>query len=95
MIHVMLPMQYLRRAVTGADPCKRLMAAVLQTVVDDCWGSDRRRLPGHRRARAASRADDYLASRDHVWPFSFENLCEALSLDPVSLRQELRKDRPE
>jgi hypothetical protein len=77
MIYVMLPIQYLRPAGTLADPYKRLMAAVLQTVIDDdCRGSDDRRLPGHRRAeaRGASRVDAYLASPDRVWPFSFENL---------------------
>jgi hypothetical protein len=47
MIHVMLPTQYLRRADARlVEPHKRLMAAVLQTVVDDCRGSV------YRRARA-------------------------------------------
>ena len=40
MIHVMLPTQYLRRADSHlVEPHRRLMAAVLQTVVDDCGGS--------------------------------------------------------
>jgi hypothetical protein len=43
----------------------------------------------------ASQVDAYLASPDRVWPFRLENLCEPLSLDPISLRQELQKDRPE
>jgi hypothetical protein len=93
MIHVMLPIQYLRRAGARSDPHKRLMAAVLQTVVDDCRGSVHRRLPGQRRgdAQGASQATAYVTSTDRAWPFSFENLCEALSLDPVALRNELRK----
>jgi hypothetical protein len=96
MIHVMLPAQYLRRADGGrAEPHKRLMAAVLQTVVDDCRGSIHRRavssadptdLRGLRKAMA------YVASTDRAWPFSFENLCEALSLDAGCLREELQKE---
>ena len=39
MIHIMLPTQYSNRiGVRLAEPHKRLMAAVLQSVVDDCRG---------------------------------------------------------
>jgi len=31
----------------------------------------------------------YVASTDRAWPFSFENLCEALGLDAGCLREEL------
>jgi hypothetical protein len=78
----------------AAAPERRLMAAVLQGVVDDHWGSVYRRAAGYgsptnlRRLRAAAVA--YVASRDRRWPFSFENLCEALSLDSGRLRNALR-----
>jgi hypothetical protein len=78
----------------AAEPERRLMAAVLQGVVDDHWGSVYRGAAGYgsqtnlRRLRAAVA---YVASRDRRWPFSFENLCEALSLDSGRLRHELRK----
>lgn len=82
MIHVMLPTQYLRRAgAFRTDPHKRLMAAVLQTVVDDCRGGQ------------AAKASAYLDSTDRTWPFSFENLCEALGLSAGCLREELQKAR--
>jgi len=94
MIHVMLPSQYVRRAARPtAEPHRRLMAAVLQTVVDDCRGSAYRRgaglgpSPDRRQAREASA---YLASTDRAWPFSFENLCEALGIDAAGLRRELQ-----
>ena len=70
------------------------MVAVLQGVVDDHRGSVYRRAAGfgsptnRRRLRAAAA---YVASRDRRWPFSFENLCEALSLDSGRLRRALRK----
>ena len=93
MIHVMLPVQYLR--VPGErrmEPHKRLALAVLQTVVDDCQGSSYRRAAGcaprlDQRAYLEARA--YLASTDRSWPFSFENLCDALGLDADGLREEL------
>jgi transcription initiation factor TFIIIB Brf1 subunit/transcription initiation factor TFIIB len=65
----------------------------VQKVVDDHRGSVYRRAAGYgaptnrRRLRAAAA---YVASRDRRWPFSFENLCEALSLDSGRLRRALR-----
>ena len=79
------------------EPHKRLALAVLQTVVDDCRGSSYRQAAGFAPRldrRAYEQARDYLASRDRSWPFSFENLCEAVGLDPGSLRQELSKGAP-
>lgn len=93
MIHTMLPAQY--SSAPGArlaEPQKRLMAAVLQAVVDDCrGGSVYRRSTGQGSidARNVRKAVAYVASRDRAWPFSFENLCEALGLDAGGLRNEL------
>ena len=69
------------------------MAAVLQGAVDDVRGSPHRRVaPGVATdSRVLRAAVTYVASRDREWPFSFENLCEALSLEPRRLRHELRK----
>ena len=59
MIHVMLPTQYLRRADSHlVEPHRRLIAAVLQTVVDDCGGSAYWRARGYR-----SRSPDMIAGR--------------------------------
>lgn len=77
------------RIERAAEPERRLMAAVLQGVVDDHRGSVYRRAAGYgsptnrRRLRAAAA---YVARRDREWPFSFDNLCDALSLDPGRLR---------
>ena len=96
MIHVMLPAQYLRRAgLRTIEPHRRLMAAVLQTVVDDYRGSAYRRQAGFgpsQNQKEARRATDYVASTDRDWPFSFENLCEALGVDASCLRRELQND---
>jgi hypothetical protein len=77
-----------------ADPLRRLMAAVLQTALDDCRGSAYgRRLLGLR-SNLPARLDaaDYVASTDRSWPFSFENLCEALGLDAGHVRHVLRQE---
>jgi hypothetical protein len=72
------------------------MAAVLQAVVDDLRGSVYRHAAGYgastdRRRRRAAVA--YVARRDREWPFSFENLCDSLSLDPGRLRNALGRAR--
>jgi hypothetical protein len=93
MLHVMLPVQYLRRGDGKlAEPQKRLMLAVLQTVLDDCEDLTgtrpaRRSLPADRRAHLEARA--YLESPDRSWPFSFENICEAVGLDANGIRRGL------
>jgi len=95
MIHVLLPVQYLATPDRGRrEPQTRLMVAVLQTVLDDYRGSAYRRAAGYaghrdRRDYAAARA--YVASTDRKWPFSFENLCEAVGLDANRLRAELAR----
>ena len=76
------------------DPQKRLMAAVLQTVLDDCRGSAYRRRLGLETVKnlgALREAVAYVASTDRSWPFSFENLCEALGLDAGHLRHALQR----
>jgi hypothetical protein len=94
MIPVMLPTQYPRRADSHlVEPHKRLMAAVLQTVVDDCRGSVYRRARGYKTPigpRPVGKAIAYAVSTDRTWPFSFENLCEALGLNADCLRMALR-----
>ena len=76
-----------------AEPHKKLMAAVLRAVVDDCRaGSVYRRSAGHAPidVRLVRTACAYVASTDRAWPFSFENLCEALDVDARALREQLQ-----
>jgi hypothetical protein len=94
MIHAMLPTPDLRRNASPlAAPHRRLMAAVLQTAVDDCRGSAYRLAAGYplpTGRRDIRQALAYVASTDRAWPFSFENLCEALSLDAGRFRRQFR-----
>ena len=64
------------------------MAAVLRSVLDDCRGSSYARARGYfpTDARSLRRAIAYVSSDDRGWPFSFENVCEALDLNADRLR---------
>ena len=96
MIRVLLPVQYLNKpGQRRKEPPTRLMLPVLRTVVDDYRGSAYRRAAGfapHWDQRVYAAAYAYVASTDRTWPFSFENLCEALGLDAGSLRTELARE---
>jgi len=98
MIHIMLPVQYLSRAHGClATPQRRLMVAVLQTVLDDCQGTVYARATGVKGGateRALRDALAYVASRDRSWPFSFENLCDAVGIDADGIRRALGRHRP-
>lgn len=54
------------------------MAAVLQAVIEDAC-----------KAATRTSAMAYVESRDRLWPFSFENLCEALDMDAGNVRRQL------
>jgi hypothetical protein len=95
MIHVMLPVQYLRQAGARlAEPEKRLAVAVLQTVVDDCSPVAAERADGRGRVRNRQeyeRAMAYVASCDRIWPYSFENLCDTIGVDAGYLRRGIER----
>ena len=91
----MLPVQYLRQPGKRlVEPEKRLALAVLQTVLYDCRGAGLRGPNSRAQVRnrqAYDRAMAYVASRDRIWPYSFENLCETIGVDAGSLRQRLAR----
>ena len=98
MIHTMLPVQYLRDAGKRlAEPEKRLALAVLQTVMYDCRIIEAPQTgPARARDRQAyGRAMAYVASEDRSWPYSFENLCDSLGVDPAYLRRGIERQRTE
>jgi hypothetical protein len=57
------------------------MAAVLRAALDDV-----------REGTARESALAYLRSQDRAWPFSFENICEALDMDAGGVRRQLIVD---
>jgi len=50
--------------------------------------------PSLERRRAGRQAEAWIRSHDSSWPFSFENICQYLELDPEKLRSQLLAPRP-
>ncbi|RMD83007.1 MAG: hypothetical protein D6815_07735 [Candidatus Dadabacteria bacterium] len=73
----------------AANPRNRLMLAVLE----EALATFRRGL-GAKKAeqrRLFYEVDRWIASDDTDWPFSFENICGCLGIDPDYIRRGLRK----
>lgn len=84
-----LPAQMLSRleAEPSLQPEKRLMLAVLEEAVAVF---QKHVLATRRRGkRLFAEAEQWFASRDREWPFSFENICVALDIEPDYLRRGL------
>lgn len=85
----MLPSQYFAtlKRKGNHEPERRLAIAVLQDAVD-CYQK-------HLRARDRKArqlfidADEWISSEDRTWPFSFDNVCDLLQINPEYLRQGL------
>jgi len=88
MTHLAQALAYCEAECRQAGPHRRLMAAVLKRAIDDV-----RALPDETREgkRSVLKASAYVASGDRAWPFSFENLCEALGYDARLLRRALHR----
>jgi hypothetical protein len=87
---VILPSQFFSAVPAVTErPEKRLMLAVLQDAVATLLkhagsaGSGSRRL--------VREAEQWINARNHDWPFSFENICGVLNLDPAAMREGLRR----
>ena len=72
-----------------ANPRNRLMLAVLE----EALVTFQRGLasPRAEQRRHFYEVDRWVASRDTEWPFSFENICGCLRIDPDYIRSGLRR----
>ena len=87
MIHVMLPVQYLRRAGARlAEPEKRLALAVLQTVVYDCGVAHDRAGRGRRPGAGSPGVQAGYGLRRELRPELAVQLREPVRHDPVWTR---------
>ena len=88
---VILPSQFFEqiKGKPSAQPEKRLMLAV----VEDAFATFQECLPGltYRQRRLFKEVEEWFASTDETWPFSFQNICAALNLDADYLRLGLRR----
>ena len=84
-----LPSQYFDRVHIDASlqPEKRLMLAVLE----DAVGTFQKYATASTRRgqRLFAEAEEWFASDAMDWPFGFENICQALGLEPEFLRRGL------
>ena len=81
-------------AVAKAGPAageRALMRALLEDAIR-CLGGDA--WPGRQRAQLAEDARGWITAADMCWPFSFDNVCEGLGLEPSRLRGRLLRDAP-
>ena len=69
---------------TEQHPERRLAVAVLQDAVECVQSYSHAR--GHKKRRLYLDAKAWILSTDRTWPFSFENVCDWLQLDPEHLR---------
>jgi hypothetical protein len=85
---VILPSQFFS-VMGGGGLCaeQRLMLAVLVDAINILQGWHR--LGSARKRRAFAEAGQWVNTRGTAYPFSFDSICDALSIDPEILRQRL------
>ena len=82
----LVPAQYFDRVGSDAayQPEKRLMLAVLEEAIATF---QRHALSNNRRSqRLVEEVELWTSGADNDWPFSFENVCASLDLEPEYLR---------
>jgi hypothetical protein len=75
------------RRKTILEPEKRLMLAILEDAIN-CF-QDNLLAQNVRRRRLFEEAEEWIVEVDGDWVFSFENICEALGVNPAYIRQGL------
>jgi hypothetical protein len=70
---------------------RSLMRAVLEDAIRCLAGEGG---PRRERAQLAAQARDWMSVIDPAWPFSFENICDALGFEVDGLRARLLRDAP-
>lgn len=80
-----LPEQFLAKRTRPMEGERRLMLAALEDAIDTV--RKRHTATDPRERRAFADAVEWISSTDRCWPFAYENVCEALELDPDYLRQ--------
>lgn len=76
-------------------PEKRLMLAVFQDAIQTLRSSPRTYKRSWEKKREDPRADaeDWIASEDTDWIFSFVSVCENLGLEPAAVRKQLLSEK--
>lgn len=85
----LLPSQYfaILKRKGAHEPERRLVVAVLEDAVECFQKHIHARDPKARQLFAD--AEEWICSQDRSWPFSFENVCDLLQINPEYLRRGL------
>ena len=88
---IMLPAQYFAvlRKSSPQGPEYNLVLAMLQDAID-CFQKHRFTVDPNGRELYED-AREWIFSTDRVWPFSFENICDIVRINPEYLRQGLTR----
>jgi hypothetical protein len=86
---VLIPAQYFDtlRSKTGMEPETRLMLAVLEDAVH-CF-QDNVSAESDAKKKLFAEAEEWFQEKPADWVFSFENICDALGLNPEYVRRGL------
>lgn len=84
-IDVMVPAQFRAAEIALSDPERRLRLAVLEDAIRICQRYGGATRPRERAMYAE--ALEWIASHDRADVFAFENVCDALELDPDYVRR--------
>jgi hypothetical protein len=87
---LMVPSQFFDRIKVehSAQPEKRLMLAVMEDAISTFQKSVRGLT--RRQRRLLRETEEWMSEADNHWPFSFENICTALDIEPAYLRRGLK-----
>jgi AraC-like DNA-binding protein len=87
---LMVPSQFFDRIKVehSAQPEKRLMLAVMEDAISTFQKSVRGLT--RRQRRLLRETEEWMSEADNHWPFSFENICAALDIEPAYLRRGLK-----
>lgn len=77
--------QFFKNPIRGGE--ERLMLAVLQDAVECFQENVLSQQPWEK--ELFQEAEDWIVTKDADWPFSFDNICESLQLNPDYIRQGL------
>lgn len=83
-LDILLADQYGARPRLPVQPERRLMLAILEDAVDVIRRYGRFRDPAA--VKLTRDARDWMTSTERHWPFSFENICDAVGLDADAVR---------
>jgi hypothetical protein len=88
-VDTLVPLEFLERVkrATYQNPERALMVAVLRDAITCLEKYAAFRSSGNR--RLFDETVEWILSDDCAWLFSFNNVCEAVSIDPVYLRKGL------